>query len=160
MKWSDFDNTCERYSFTPGSTWYHKEIVLRGAKVVALIANSIGMSPNVLTVLSTLFAVAGVVVILLRPNDWMAGILSLLLLQLCFIVDCSDGTLARLQNRNSKFGAFLDIFLDRFNNFVVFGGFGFAWAINSPSKPSLISTAIYISAASVYILYLQCSYLT
>ena len=153
MKWSEFNNTCEKYFSTPGSTWYHREIELRGAKVVAFVANSIGMSPNVLTLLSTLFAVVGMVVILLRPNDWMAGVLSLLLLQLCFIADCSDGILARFQNRSSKFGAFLDIFLDRLNNFVVFGGFGVAWAVNSPSSPSLLSVVLFMSAASAYILY-------
>lgn len=152
MKWSEFNNNCEKYS-TPGSTWFHREIELRGAKVVAFIAISIGMTPNILTLLSTLFAVAGIMVIILRPNDWMAGVLSLLLLQLCYITDLSDGIVARFQNRSSKFGAFLDIFLDRFNNFLVFGGFGFVWVTNSPSKPSLISIAIYISAASAYILY-------
>ena len=121
MKWSEFNNNCEKYS-TPGSTWFHREIELRGAKVVAFIAISIGMTPNILTLLSTLFAVAGIMVIILRPNDWMAGVLSLLLLQLCYITDLSDGIVARFQNRSSKFGAFLDVFLDRFNNFVVFGG--------------------------------------
>ena len=153
MKWSEFNNTCEEYFSAPGSTWFHREINLRGAKVIAFAANSIGLSPNMLTLISTLFAVAGMAAILLRPNDWRFGVLNLLLLQLCYIADCSDGVLARFQNRSSRFGAFLDIFLDRFNNFVVFGGFGFVWAMNSPSKPSLISIAIYISAASTYILY-------
>lgn len=153
MKWSEFNNTCKEYFSNPGSTWFHREINLREAKVIAFVANSLGLSPNMLTLISTLSAVAAMVAILLRPNDWRFGVLSLLLLQLCYISDCSDGILARFQNRSSKFGAFLDIFLDRFNNFVVLGVFGFVWAMNSSSKPSLISIAIYISAASAYILY-------
>lgn len=153
MKWKEFHSIANEYFPNPGSTWYHREIELRGAKVVAFVAICIGLSPNALTLMSTLFAVAGMTVILLRPNDCMVGVLSLLLLQLCFISDCSDGIVARFHKKSSKFGAFLDKFLDRFNNFVVFGCFGFVWAMNSPSKPSLISIAIYVSAASAYILY-------
>jgi phosphatidylglycerophosphate synthase len=157
MKWSEFKNICEKYFSNSGSTWYHREIELRGAKVVAFVAISIGMSPNVLTLFSTLFAVIGMVVIIFHPDDWMAGIFSLLLLQLCFIADCSDGILARFQNRCSKFGAFWDNILDTLNHYIVFVGFGIAWAIKSPEEVSLKSVILYVIGAILYTFYYETS---
>ena len=153
MRWKEFDDLACKNFTTLGSTWYHMAVTFRGAKVIAFFANNIGLSPNLVSFISTLFAVTAMGLILWEPNNLGTGVLSLLLLQLCYMSDYADGMLARIQNRTSKFGAFLDVFLDRFNNFVVFGGFGFAWAINSPSRPYLISIAIFISAASAYILY-------
>lgn len=152
MKWSEFNNSCERF-FSPTSTFYHRIVVLNNAKIAAFFAYKAGISPNMTTVLSSLMALLGMAIVIWKPNFLVIGLCNLVLLQLCYILDVADGVLARIQNKTSRFGAFLDIFLDRFNNFVVFGGFGFAWAINSSSRPSLISVAIFISAASAYILY-------
>lgn len=153
MKWSEFNDTCEEYFCTFGSTFYHRVVALNSAKVVTFFAYKVGISPNMTTALSSLMAVSGMGILIWKPDSLVIGLCNLVLLQLCFILDCADGILARLQGKSSSFGWFLDIFLDRFNNFVVFACFGFAWVIASPSKPSLFSVAIYISAASAYILY-------
>lgn len=135
------------------STWYHENVIMPCTKVATFIAYRINITPNMLTALSSILAVFGMVVIILQPSSLAAGLINLVFLQLCFILDNSDGKLARLQERQSIFGDLFDKFLDRFNNFIIFGGFGFAWVMSSPEKPSIFSVAIYVSAASAYILY-------
>jgi phosphatidylglycerophosphate synthase len=153
MKWKEFNKLADKEFTTLGSTWYHMTVTFHGTKVIAFFANNIGLSPNLVSLFSSLFAVTAMGLILWKPNDLGAKLLSLLLLQLCFMSDLADGMVARIQKKTSRFGAFLDVFLDRFNSFIVFAGFGFAWVMNSSTKTSLISIAIYISAASAYILY-------
>ena len=135
------------------STWYHENVIMPCTKVATFIAYRINITPNMLTALSSILAVFGMVVIILQPSSLAAGLINLVFLQLCFILDNSDGKLARLQGRQSVFGDLFDKFLDRLNNFVIFGGFGFAWAISSPEKLSTFSVALYVAAASAFILY-------
>ncbi len=45
-----------------------------------------------------------------------------ILAQLASIVDCADGMLARSKGLCSKYGAFLDLFLDRVTDFLLFSG--------------------------------------
>jgi len=85
------------------------------------------------------------------------GLLSLLSLQLCFMSDCADGMLARIQNRTSRFGAFLDHLLDTLNHYVVFIGFGIAWTIKSPEAASIGNVIIYIVGACLYVFYYEVS---
>ncbi|MCW1929821.1 MAG: CDP-alcohol phosphatidyltransferase family protein [Candidatus Kerfeldbacteria bacterium] len=47
--------------------------------------------------------------------------LGVLLLQLSFAVDCSDGEVSRITNQASKFGAWLDSTLDRFKEALMLG---------------------------------------
>ena len=75
------------------------------------------ISPNVLTVIGFLLTVcvAGVLA---------AGYLQVggILMVAAAIFDAIDGTLARVTNRTSRFGAFLDSTLDRYSEAVTFFG--------------------------------------
>ncbi|MBK6433400.1 CDP-alcohol phosphatidyltransferase family protein [Candidatus Amarolinea dominans] len=75
------------------------------------------ISPNVLTVIGFLLTVcvAGVLA---------AGYLQVggILMVVAAIFDAIDGTLARVTNRTSRFGAFLDSTLDRYSEAVTFFG--------------------------------------
>ncbi len=157
MKWPEFYKTCKEYFSKPGSTWYQRNIDAPGALIVAFIAHRLGMSPNALTVFSNLCAVAAMAAILWRPDDWRFGLLNLFLLQLCFIADCADGVLARLQNKSSRFGAFLDNVLDTFNYYIVFIGFGIAWALKSPDEIHFENVILYITGAALYTCYYHTS---
>jgi CDP-L-myo-inositol myo-inositolphosphotransferase len=45
-----------------------------------------------------------------------------ILLQISSVLDGADGMLARLRNQGSDYGAFLDLFLDRINDYFLFSG--------------------------------------
>ncbi len=84
---------------------------------LALALNSLGFSPNGLTVIGFLGMCA---VGLVLANGWLA--LGGVLIVLGGIFDALDGSLARLTNRVSKFGAFLDSTTDRFAEGALFLG--------------------------------------
>jgi len=59
-----------------------------------------------------------------RPEFFVLGGI---LAQASSLVDCADGMLARVRNQTSAYGAFLDLILDRINEFFLIAGavFGF-----------------------------------
>ncbi len=73
--------------------------------------------PNIITILTIPFAI-------LAGFCFYKGMLvyGALFFLVSFILDCTDGTLARLTNTTSAFGAKLDSYSDRFNNFVMYFG--------------------------------------
>jgi len=77
--------------------------------VAAGALGKIGLTPNALTLLGFL-AMCGIGVVLAGGNLALGG----LLIIAAGIFDALDGSLARLTNRVSKFGAFLDSTTDRF----------------------------------------------
>ncbi|HIP93064.1 MAG TPA: CDP-alcohol phosphatidyltransferase family protein [Desulfurobacteriaceae bacterium] len=74
-------------------------------------------SPNIISFLGVIFSFF-VVVFLYFDNIYLA-LLFLILASLCDII---DGSLARIYNLKSSFGAFLDSFLDRYSDFFIFFG--------------------------------------
>jgi CDP-diacylglycerol--glycerol-3-phosphate 3-phosphatidyltransferase len=81
------------------------------------LINRTGLTPNMLTFIGLLLNV-GVAVVLARGGIVLGG--WLLLLATSF--DALDGSLARLTNRQSRFGAFFDSTLDRYSEAVIYGG--------------------------------------
>ncbi len=84
---------------------------------LALGLNALGFSPNALTLIGFLGMCA---VGLVLANGWLA--LGGVLIVLGGIFDALDGSLARLTNRVTKFGAFLDSTTDRFAEGALFLG--------------------------------------
>lgn len=158
MKWKDFDAVCDQYFYTKGSTYAHA-LSLKLSKVIIFISHNLRLTPNTLTFLSTCFIMAGMGFVIIKPHSLLFGIVNIICLQLGFMLDCADGTLARLQNRSSSFGALLDPFLDRVNNFIVFIGFGVAWVLKENGHVPLLSLLIYVLSASTYILYTVLSFM-
>ena len=87
---------------------------------IALALNALGLSPNGLTLIG--FG-AMCLIGLILANGYMA--LGGVLIIAAGIFDALDGTLARLTNRVSKFGAFLDSTTDRFAEGAIFLGIMF-----------------------------------
>ncbi len=75
-----------------------------------------GLTPNKLTVLGFLLT-ALVALLLARGRTQLAGVLLIVTLS----SDALDGTLARLTDTTSRFGAFLDSTLDRWAEVLIFG---------------------------------------
>lgn len=84
-----------------------------------------GVHPNTITVLGTLFMVAGGVLYgtgHIMTGGWLLGITAL--------TDVLDGMVARRGNKASVFGAFLDSSLDRVADGAVLGGLAVFYALN------------------------------
>ncbi|MHA1536706.1 MAG: CDP-alcohol phosphatidyltransferase family protein [Alphaproteobacteria bacterium] len=92
---------------------------------IAYIFHAFNITPNNTTVLSGTMGIFALILSIVLPNDQM--LLSILIIyaaaQTSFILDCTDGLLARATNNSSKFGEFFDHTLDAFSFFIIFGGF-------------------------------------
>ncbi len=77
----------------------------------------IGLTPNHITFLGLLGNIAAAVLIGFGHIQW-AGLLAVLMAPL----DAVDGAMARLRGNNSKFGAFFDSVIDRYDELFLFGG--------------------------------------
>lgn len=83
----------------------------------ARLFSSLGVSPNVVTIIGFLLMV-GIAIVLAQGYLFWGGILIII----AALFDAMDGTLARMMGRTSRFGAFLDSTLDRYSEAVIFGG--------------------------------------
>jgi len=90
-----------------------------------------GFSPNAITVLSLLIGLVAAGSFAL--GSYVAGIIGSLLFQLSAVVDCCDGEVARLTNRQSRFGEQLDIAADSIVHMAIFAGL--AWGLFLQQEP-------------------------
>ncbi|GAA1757782.1 MULTISPECIES: CDP-alcohol phosphatidyltransferase family protein [Streptomonospora] len=103
---------------------------------VRFVANRTSITPNQLTV-TALFLGLGAAAAF-SVGQWQFLLLGAVLYYLCFLVDCMDGKLARLADRESLFGSWMDYVFDRFRvlvcaialmggQYVLTGQVGFVW---------------------------------
>ena len=99
--------------------------------VIAKGLGGIGLTPNSLTLIGFLM-MCGIGVVLAFGNFALGGVLIIV----AGIFDALDGSLARLTNRVTKFGAFLDSTTDRFAEGALYFGIlfsfmqrGFDWIV-------------------------------
>lgn len=78
------------------------------------------ITPNQITVIGFIVGIAAAFLYLGASHRYYfaAGIL----LQVSSVLDGADGMLARLRQSSSEYGAYLDLFLDRINDYFLFGG--------------------------------------
>lgn len=112
------------------------------------------LTPNHLTLTSFFLAiVAGLVYSLGRPAFFMIGGT---LAMISTIFDNADGMLARAKDMTSRYGAFLDLFLDRIADFAVLTGvtFGLYRASADPRvlMLGLMTIGLYFLQVSLYYL--------
>ena len=89
--------------FVHGSTW--------------LFANYIRFSPNQITFTSFIFGILSAYSFLQGTGRYL--IIGALLYEISFILDCTDGRIARLKNLCSRFGAYLDFMSDTTKYFFI-----------------------------------------
>jgi phosphatidylglycerophosphate synthase len=87
-----------------------------------------GASPNTITILSMLLAIAAAALFAL--GQWPAYVAGALLLQVSLVVDCVDGDVARATGRTSPLGAWLDASTDRVKEALAYGGLAIGAAVN------------------------------
>lgn len=92
-----------------------------------------GVSPNAITLAGFSLTVA-VAVLLAMGHVQLAGVLLIPAAGL----DAIDGSLARIQNRTTRFGAFLDSTIDRLSESVLFLGALVYYLSSSPTQTEII----------------------
>jgi phosphatidylglycerophosphate synthase len=97
-----------------------------------------GVSPDTVTIVGTIGVCAGALVFFPRGH-FLVGVL----VCTAFVFsDLVDGLMARMSDRSSKWGAFLDSTLDRFGDAAVFAGLALWYAGEGDSLP-LTALALY-----------------
>ncbi|MFD4328050.1 CDP-alcohol phosphatidyltransferase family protein [Nocardioides sp. NPDC058538] len=97
------------------NTAAYSRLVNRPAgRIVAAAAHTVGASPNQVTALSATLSAAGLAVLALVEPRWWTGILVAALLAAGYVLDSSDGQLARLRGGGSRSGEWLDHTIDCF----------------------------------------------
>lgn len=77
-----------------------------------------GITPNTITWSG--FAVHVIGCLMLIPKSYFTGILATLVLALSWVLDCADGSLARVAMKESPYGKKLDTFLGNISNITLF----------------------------------------
>ena len=99
------------------------------AALIARAAARTGLRPNHLTVAAFAVSVAGALFYL--RGDHAGFIAAGLLIYLSTILDGADGMLARSKNLCTRFGAYLDLYLDRITDYLVMGAMATGYYLQS-----------------------------
>lgn len=104
---------------------------------VVKLAIKLNLSPNAITLI-------GLIITLLASYFYAKGYFRIagLILLLAGLCDAVDGEVARKANKVSKFGAFFDSTIDRFEEFFVFGGILFYYSM--VRQDILLSIVVYL----------------
>lgn len=114
-----------------------------------------GISAPDVTIISFVVGVIGGIG-LLYP-DWWARILAFVCIQLSFAFDCSDGEVARMTGRGSKFGIWFDSISDRTKEVIWFLAIAYQLYWNAPVASDVNTWRVLISGEvghSPWIIYL------
>lgn len=102
----------------PADAWWTVLVIDPIAiRLLWIVSNFTKLTPNQITAISFIFGLLSALSFL--QGTWIYLILGAFLFQICFLIDCIDGKLARLKGLKSGFGAYLDAMLDRCRVFIV-----------------------------------------
>ena len=101
-----------------------RDVSRKPLEAVARALDKVGVSPNMMTYFGLLLT-AGVAVLAGLGEIRWAGVAYFV----SAIGDAMDGTLARVSGKGSRFGAFLDSSIDRFEESIVFLGLSIFYAL-------------------------------
>lgn len=103
------------------------------------------ITPNQVTIFSFFLGIAGA--IFFSAGEYKYFLAGGILVQLSSVFDCADGMLARSKDMCSRYGAFLDLFLDRIADVFILSGISVGYFIYSDNSfflvLSLLATALY-----------------
>lgn len=96
-----------------------------------------GVSPSQVSTISFVLAVVACGLFLHTSYWWR--LVGIVLLQLSFAFDCSDGEIARAKHMSTPFGAWLDSTLDRFKEVLMLGSMTIAWYWHVNARLSVLA---------------------
>ncbi len=158
----DFQNSMKNVRSYPFLHTYFpvdRYIVRPLAALVVRAVYRTAVTPNQLTLCSFVLGLAAGLVFLGGEILYfrLGGVLALI----STVFDCADGMLARAKNMGSRYGAFLDLFLDRIVDFVVLVGISRGLYTYTQDQRylvfGLLTVALYFLQSSLF--YLINSYL-
>ncbi len=120
------------------------------ASLIVKVALSTGITPNQLTVCSFFLGVIGA--FFLVQGKVNLFIFAGIFIQVSSIMDCADGMLARAKQACTDYGAYLDIFLDRVNEFFILTAYAIGLYRFSGKINLLILSFVSISLYFLHIL--------
>jgi CDP-diacylglycerol--glycerol-3-phosphate 3-phosphatidyltransferase len=97
---------------------YARAFATRLLTPIARVLTSLGISPDVVTIVGTLGVCVGALAFYPR-HEFLVGTL---VISAFVLFDSLDGIMARMNDRPTKWGAFLDSTLDRIADAAIFGG--------------------------------------
>lgn len=93
--------------------WLTAKVAYRIGACLAVPASRIGLSPNMVSVLSLVVALGGAcAAVALGYGTWSGAAILFVTGHLAYGLDCADGVLARVTGRGSSFGVILDKAMD------------------------------------------------
>lgn len=91
---------------------YSRYVNRRLGRYLAAFANSIGIGPNTVTLISAIWTFVAIVLLIIYPPSWLTGILVAVFLLVGYAFDSADGQVSRLQETSSPAGEWLDHMVD------------------------------------------------
>lgn len=88
----------------------------------AKMAHSIGLTPNIISLIGLVLAFLSALSYAVWQNSSLSLLLAAVLLLLSGFCDALDGVVARIYEQTTAFGGFLDSLLDRYADAIVFAG--------------------------------------
>lgn len=95
-----------------GTPAYSRLVNRPAGRRVAAVAEVLGVSPNAATAASATCSAAGLVLLASQPPSWWLGLAVSVLLAVGYVLDSTDGQLARLRGSGSLSGEYLDHTVD------------------------------------------------
>jgi CDP-diacylglycerol--glycerol-3-phosphate 3-phosphatidyltransferase len=118
---------------------YGRDAVSKALVPLGIRLARAGITPNVITVVGTLGAVAGALVFFPHGHIWF--FVGTLVIWAFVMLDIVDGAVARASGRSSKFGAVLDSSCDRVADAAVFGAIAWYYA-RHPGRWTLLAALL------------------
>ncbi len=134
-----------RETFKPREEWWSRVFATPVAYgILMVVADWRWITPNRLTLLS--LATALLACLLITMGEPSKLLIAAGIVQICYILDCMDGQLARYRNASSRWGAFAD----KWSDYVKFPGLLLALTIDAfRHDPTL--TPVVLGLASVFL---------
>src|SRR5262249_28317090 len=107
-------------------------------RALAAAADRLGLSPNVVTLISGALSLTAIALIATQPPTPLIGVLIALLLTTGFAFDSADGQLARLRGGGSKSGELLDHMLDALVKLLLHLAVLAAWVSLGVTRPLVL----------------------
>lgn len=111
------------------------------------LARRVPLSPNAITVLAFFFNVGATCCFIAGARDPRAFLAGVVFISIGGLADAFDGIVARVQGKSTRFGDFLDHFLDRVSDTLLVLG----WAWGNGVRPSLMLAALVAASLNGYI---------
>jgi hypothetical protein len=123
-----------------GDGFYSTFVLRRVSWRLTSVAERIGLTPNQVTLISFALGLLAAGCLAVGDRGW--SVAGALLLQVCLVVDCVDGELARYRRRFSRFGAWLDATTDRVKEFAAIAALAVAGHRHGQDLWFLVAAAI------------------